>query len=73
MSDEHAVTIERLRQQQTARQARHAPPPASTLLPAVNLPADLQVGSRVFDTVSGEEGEVVHGTAQNIIGATPQR
>lgn len=73
MSEEHAVTIERLRQQQAARVAAHTPPPAGALLPAHNMPAGLSVGTRVYDTISGEEGEVIHATAQNFVGAAPQR
>lgn len=73
MSDPHAHAIDRLRQHQTARRQQHTPPAAATMPPPTHLPAGFQLGDRVYDTISGEEGEVVHGTAQNVVSAAPKR
>ncbi len=66
--------IERLRQfrgalQQQLRASSRAP--AST---AERLGLPLDVGERVFDTVTGLEGEVIDGTTENVlIPATEKR
>jgi hypothetical protein len=67
MSDDLALFTERLRQNRAARvleqDATPVPVAASPLLTA----AGFLPGDRVFDTVTGLEGEVIDGTRQNIV------
>jgi hypothetical protein len=67
MTDELARIRERLEQQRDVRRRQlhdrlGAAPPASVLSAAPFLPGD-----RVFDTVTGLEGEVLARTTENII------
>lgn len=64
---------ERVRQSRTERLAaigRYAGSPASA---EQQLGMRFRPGARVFDRVTGQEGEVVGGTIENIVVAAPER
>lgn len=73
MTDELARVLERQRQIRAARlgTARSANGQPTTTPHAQN--GTIAAGTRVFDTVSGEEGSVVHGARENIIVPTAGR
>jgi hypothetical protein len=70
MNDALERVAERLRQLSAARQSS-APPAAGMVAGRLGRRTNAQiVGARVFDTVSGQEGEVVGRTSENVIVST---
>ena len=64
---------DRLEQNRVARQRSIRQALDATTGQAVSLRGTLPAGARVFDTVSGEEGEVVGGTTENIVVSAPEK
>lgn len=62
-----ALTAARVQRSRAARDARDAmrltPRPAA----ATNTNRALEAGARVFDLVTGQEGQVVYGTRENFV------
>lgn len=73
MSDELARVRERVRQNRAARRQALTETRAFPPCPEGRLGCMYQVGDRVFDLVSGQEGVVVGGTRENIVVPTPHR
>lgn len=67
MSDELAKLAERLRQSRAAREFKKDTLRAGAAAIFVQNRAALQPGARVFDRVTGQEGEVIGGATENII------
>ena len=67
MSDELAKLRERVRQNRTAHKWLLLPLRAGNGLDRALPGGTLAVGDRVFDPVTGEHGEVVGGTRENVV------
>jgi len=67
MTPELARALERHRQNRNARREQHKSARASRASSASALRGELAAGDRVFDTVTGQEGTIIHATNQNII------
>jgi hypothetical protein len=67
MSDELNRILERIRQRPDALNEQRAARLGVALGAPRSTAAPLSPGARVFDTVSGEFGEVVHATRENVI------
>jgi len=67
------ITIDRVRRSRAAREVREN----GQLSPLAGGPAArtraLEIGARVFDLVTGQEGEVIYGTRENLIVPTAER
>jgi hypothetical protein len=68
-----ALAVDRLQRSRAARDAREAEqwPLAGHGHASTNRA--LEVGARVFDLVTGQEGEVIYGTRENFVVPAPQR
>lgn len=75
MIDDTAIklVLERVRQNRAAIARTIGPSSATAPTAVADGAAVAQQGTRVFDTVSGLEGEVIHGTRQNLVVSTPER
>ncbi len=73
MSDELRKFGERLRQNRAARARELTAAGAPATRPEDRIGATHAPGARVFDTITGEEGEVIGATRENIIVPTPER
>jgi hypothetical protein len=65
--DAHHRIRERLRQSQTARTRTVLDAPSSPQCPEGRMGCSYTPGARVFDRVSGLEGEVIGGAREDII------
>lgn len=73
MTDARARLVERMRQNRAAR-AVVREPHARTVRSAIrDSIGTFGAGMRVFDTVSGQHGEVVSATSENVIVSAPER
>jgi hypothetical protein len=64
---------ERLRQSRTARTRAVLDDAASIGCPEGRMGCSYTPGARVFDRVSGLEGEVIGGTVETVLVPTPER
>ena len=67
MADELSRFLERLRQKRTATRAQLCAATAPRRAESRIDGGTFRAGGRVFDTVTGEEGEVLGGTRENVI------
>jgi len=68
-----AVTVDRLQRSRAARDAREADRLSPGEGTAAARTRALEVGARVFDLVTGQEGEVIYGTRENFVVPAPER
>jgi hypothetical protein len=73
MNAELALTVDRVERSRAARDAREAGRTPTTVKGAGGRTRALDIGARVFDLVTGQEGEVVYGTRENFIVPTTER
>jgi len=73
MSDERARVLERVRQNRRAGARVREAHARTVRSPTRDSAGIFDAGSRVFDTVSGQHGEVVSATSENIIVPAPER
>lgn len=64
---------ERLRQSRTARERAVLGEAGSPLCPEGRIGCTFTAGARVFDRVSGQVGEVLSGSRENVIVSTTRR
>jgi hypothetical protein len=71
------MSVDRVRElmRQNRKQLRMtlAPPAPPALSPEARIGLSLTPGTRVFDTVSGQDGEVLGGTRENVVVHHPER
>lgn len=70
---ELARVLERVRQTRQAQRAAIAAAAGEMSCPERRLGCALMPGTIVFDTVTGEEGEVIGGTRENVVFPTARR
>ena len=68
-----AITVDRLQRSRAARDAREADRLSPVQGDGAARTRALEVGARVFDLVTGQEGEVIYGTRENFIVPAPER
>lgn len=71
MNPEIALVVDRLQRSRAARDARDTARLSPRAGGAAAGTRALEVGARVFDLVTGQEGEVIGGTRENLIVPAP--
>ena len=67
------VLRERLRQARDARRRELVADAGQTYCPELALNCTHQPGARVFDRVTGQEGVIIGGTRENLVGTVARR
>ncbi|OLB84964.1 MAG: hypothetical protein AUI15_33885 [Actinobacteria bacterium 13_2_20CM_2_66_6] len=67
MSDRLTALVDRLEQNRVARQRSIRVALDAAADQTTRLRGRVPVGARVFDTVSGQEGEVIGGTTESVV------
>lgn len=73
MPDGYARMLERIKEARAAALRELSTSQSARLIGELSARSGLRVGDRVFDLVTGEEGDVLGGRTENVVVPTPKR